>query len=389
MSKIYCKSGCNQIMRKNKQFTSGHNMRFYSRCKPIDEKFFDKIGEDQAYLLGYLFADGCMRKQRKKSFVVSFSTIDKQLFLDIRKKLKADKSGFRRKRNNECKPIYTFSTANKKITQRLLSLGLIRKKAKRLVYPSFLPKELFFHFLRGFFDGDGCVHISYNKEKKPWTCHVIISSLSSNFLRKFQKLLRSFFIDSTITKNSIFNLNIRKYESVLRLYKNLYYNTDFYLSRKKKIFSSFFSSYIPSISNGKCTKDFKKRLSVIQKKLRSSPGVRKKYRIASKLAYQNPLLRKKLGLAIKKALKKPENYKRLLQRTNKIGKLKTKKRFKFLNSQINDIALTYLKTHSIRKTEKKFHCSGKTVCILLDANNIEREKYKSKNYAKESPNGIL
>ena len=47
--------------------------------------------------------------------------------------------------------------SNSTISKDLENLGMVANKSLILAFPTFISKELMPHFIRGYFDGDGCV----------------------------------------------------------------------------------------------------------------------------------------------------------------------------------------------------------------------------------------
>jgi intein/homing endonuclease len=73
-------------------------------------------------------------------------------------------------------------------------LGVIQAKTHTLTFPDFLKEDLIRHFIRGYFDGDGCLTGSYenykNKEKKYFAwCISIVGT--TTFLNKIGEILKN------------------------------------------------------------------------------------------------------------------------------------------------------------------------------------------------------
>lgn len=125
----------------------------------IDENYFETIEtEKQAYILGFIYSDGCVEKHPTTS-ALTFSQLEKDV--DILKKIKTElKSEYPmftaiQKENGKTK--VTFYAYSKKLCEDLVKLGATPKKSLTLTFPNFLDKKLFPHFIRGYFDGDGCI----------------------------------------------------------------------------------------------------------------------------------------------------------------------------------------------------------------------------------------
>lgn len=66
-----------------------------------------------------------------------------------------------RKRNNgegyNYKDKYALTVCNKHWCERLSELGCVPNKSLVLKFPDYLSDEMLPHFIRGYFDGDGCI----------------------------------------------------------------------------------------------------------------------------------------------------------------------------------------------------------------------------------------
>ena len=121
-----------------------------------NKDFFSVIDtEEKAYYLGLLYADGNVTNN-----VLSISLQEKDK--DILKKFKEflnytgplliiNKSG---NRQNQIK----LSITSPKLVSDLFEHGLYPNKGTTLEFPTTIPKSLQHHFIRGYFDGDGCVY---------------------------------------------------------------------------------------------------------------------------------------------------------------------------------------------------------------------------------------
>jgi len=133
----------------------------------IDETLFDVIDtEEKAYFLGFLYADGYNNTDRN-SVNLSLKEDDKEILEKLNNLLQPNKplqfvntsnqrktKGFEKSQNQ-----YRLVIANKRISERLVELGCDKAKTHSLIFPTEkqVPKHLVRHFVRGYFDGDGCV----------------------------------------------------------------------------------------------------------------------------------------------------------------------------------------------------------------------------------------
>lgn len=225
---------------------------------PINSNYFKRLNIRNAYVLGYLFADGHFRKRKRcyKSGIkfkiksgLSFSSIDKELIKKIKNEIGIEnrKTGIKHRKGIHRKVTFVIFISNYHFLQYLKKLGMpYGKKADRIRIPRAVIKDkrLFFAFFRGFFDGDGTINsILYAKYAK-----VGIYTASYKFLMQMKDLMQKFHIKSynvikSKTSRTMY-LGFGGKENVYKLYKLMYKNSNnLFLSRKKKRFDEFFRSY--------------------------------------------------------------------------------------------------------------------------------------------------
>ena len=100
--------------------------------------------------------------------------------------------------------------------------------------------DLFPHFIRGFFDGDGHI-ISYPRKenKNKYRNTFGITCLSLPFLKQLKEFFRQNNINTYITTNSnqVHCLRTSSYKEIVKIYQLLYPSEDiFCLKRKKEMF---------------------------------------------------------------------------------------------------------------------------------------------------------
>ena len=121
-----------------------------SRRNEFNEDYFENINtEDKAYFLGFIVADGCVQKNY-------FRIIQKEteILYDFKKYIRFTGNIFTSKSKN----ISTISMSSNKTICDLNKLGIHSNKTMVIKYP-IIPRNLENHFMRGVFDGDGCVSI--------------------------------------------------------------------------------------------------------------------------------------------------------------------------------------------------------------------------------------
>lgn len=124
--------------------------------------------------------------------------------------------------------------------KQLNSLGCTPKKSLTLKFPDenvFKSKDLIRHFIRGYFDGDGC--ISYGNKEHTIPTYQILGT--KEFLETVMKYLN---VEETLFHNHYEKDNLTMYirsssRKAMELLHNLYDNCSIYLKRKYDRFIYF------------------------------------------------------------------------------------------------------------------------------------------------------
>lgn len=231
ISKLY------RILKKNgairKQTSVSNNVKKYS----LDETFFDVIDtEEKAYFLGFLYADG-YNNTKTYGVALTLQSEDVDILYKFLSCLKTDRPlrYVKREQGSKCKDIYTLYIGNKYFSTKLSEQGCVKAKSLILKFPeeTILPKILYSHFIRGYFDGDGSINLK-SSSKGVNGCFSIVGS--SDFIKKLSNILekdcnlppaRFYKYTKAVTMNYSGKLNCN-------LFKNyIYKNATVFLKRKK------------------------------------------------------------------------------------------------------------------------------------------------------------
>ncbi len=111
-----------------------------------------------AYVLGYWYADGSIYLSVRGSYInvtsIDYETIYKiKRWLGSQHTINEGKSNLPNRRTR-----FTLRIGNKSLYSSLTKLGLYPSKSLTVRLPQ-IPNDFFNHFLRGYFDGDGCVYL--------------------------------------------------------------------------------------------------------------------------------------------------------------------------------------------------------------------------------------
>ena len=126
-----------------------------------DFTFFREIDtEIKAYWLGAMYADGNITYCGKYNVAhASFSSTDLNWIEMFKSDLAYEGPITKEHHNKYDKDIYKINFGNKVIALDLINQGCIPAKSFTMEFPT-LPENLVHHFVRGYFDGDGCVYFS-------------------------------------------------------------------------------------------------------------------------------------------------------------------------------------------------------------------------------------
>lgn len=201
-----------------------------------------------AYVLGFFTADGNMIKNKRGAHFIEFQITDKKILEKIRNILCSNHKITIRKRNIKYKLSYRLQIGSKEIFNDLEKLGLTPRKSKTVKLP-IIPDKYFYHFTRGYFDGDGNVTIGTykRKDRNNYLSKIIMSGFtcgSKNFLLKLWKNLKKI---ANISGGTLYYHRgaYRLYFSIndsKKLYKFMYRNSTnkLFLIRKKEVFEKYF-----------------------------------------------------------------------------------------------------------------------------------------------------
>lgn len=207
----------------------------------IDQSFFEKIDtESKAYILGFIFADGCMSRFKSGLLQLSIELkqSDQYLLERFYKEMQCDRPLYLRSRyrkNTLCSSAI-LNIGIKKICNDLIHLGVHPNKIYTAKYPK-ISQSFHRHFIRGYFDGDG--HIGIDKQNRA-TISIIGSE---NFCEEIQKQfsindiqVRIIITEFTDGQNNLFRLKCTRKSEIIKIRDFFYKDSDIYLARKYNTF---------------------------------------------------------------------------------------------------------------------------------------------------------
>lgn len=198
------------------------------------------INKTEAYLLGLIYADGTIRIDNRScySLVIKLQYRDKEYLRYINEILKGHFQTYPINVDETLKRDCRCGVYNKELIVRLINLGVIQRKtySKQTFIFDNVPDELKWHFIRGYFDGNGNVMVVPKNKNYSFSFYSLNENLLSSFLK--------FLINQGINTKSKISYESGCYRFIisgrlklLQFYKLLYNDCDnLYLKRKKERF---------------------------------------------------------------------------------------------------------------------------------------------------------
>ncbi len=213
----------------------------------VNEDFFKKWTPEMAYVLGYFYADGNMENVKQiRAKYIKFSSAEKNNIEKIKKWMNSSHRIVERIRDSKYK-LYSLRIGSHILYCDLEKFGLCPNKSLMMKF-QIIPKKYLSHFIRGYFDGDGCVRICMKNGKKQLKiinklCTVFTSG-SKNFLVELAENINKL-ADTKLLKvyngHRSYMLSYTTADSV-KIFKLMYEKVKkpLYLERKKAVYRHYF-----------------------------------------------------------------------------------------------------------------------------------------------------
>lgn len=202
-----------------------------------------------AYVLGYIYADGTLiNAPYMRGKYISLTSKDKDSLLRVRGWLDSEHRIVKKRTSGFIKMnvIYLLRIGSHKIYDDLVKRGLFQNKSLTVGFPK-VPQKYLGHFVRGYFDGDGCINFQKGIGSKN---QVIIKRIRTIFTCGSKKFLTGLMenLEENGVKNGKIYFSQRAYQlkypngDSINLFKVMYGNagTNSFFMRKFSIFKEYF-----------------------------------------------------------------------------------------------------------------------------------------------------
>lgn len=234
------------LSRKLKQL--GYDIINQQNISKFNEHVFDTIDtEEKAYWLGFIYADGYISYtptesgvKSKYGFELSLKYSDAEHLHKFNKFMEHNKDNVKLdSKASRCR----WFVANKHLWETLNDYGCTYRKSLTLQFPDtsiFTSPSLIRHFIRGYFDGDGCISYSKTSPNSEVSNYAGTCSLVGTYL--FLSAIKDYLETNGIECNNIYQDSRNANVNILRLSRNnsrlflklMYNDCSTYLDRKYK-----------------------------------------------------------------------------------------------------------------------------------------------------------
>ncbi|MSU74262.1 hypothetical protein EXS57_00595 [Candidatus Kaiserbacteria bacterium] len=210
--------------------------------RELNHSFFKEWSPEMAYVLGFFAADGSMLKNNRGAHFIEFTITDRSVLEQIQQVTNSThRIAERKSKVAKHKTAYRLQIGSKRWFEDLSQLGFMQNKSKKLSLPK-IPKKYFGDFVRGYFDGDGCVYFNRlrfaDRKKLRWILMTLFTSGCRPFLEFLWTQLKSYGVSGGSLKKKVrgFELVFSHADSIAL--HHLMYHTgkipELWLPRKRK-----------------------------------------------------------------------------------------------------------------------------------------------------------
>jgi hypothetical protein len=203
----------------------GHWKRQYE----LNEDYFKTWSKTMAYILGFFTADGVVAKSTPS---ICFAQKEKGILEQIKKEINTQQPIIQNSKTG----VYLLTINSKVMKDDLIKLhGINPNKSLNIKFP-YVPDEYMSHFVRGYFDGDGCIYKNKNFVNIVGGSLEFLKDLYLIFEEKnFNPVLKDF--------GQHYRIYISGYENIKRFATWIYKDKDLMLQRKFDRFQENISAF--------------------------------------------------------------------------------------------------------------------------------------------------
>ena len=206
------------------------------RITEFNQHIFDTIDTpEKAYWLGFFYADA-YNSDKINTFSLTLKDEDYGHLVKLCNFVGLPENKINRYLSyigDKTYPTCSIKMYSKHICQKMIELGCPRAKSFIIQYPGWLNNDLNRHFIRGMFDGDGC--LSYRENQKEWKWNLVSTNESCEVIQQILLSNLGFIVNFhciSETGNNTYELEQSGNKKILKIMEWLYQDTTIYLDRK-------------------------------------------------------------------------------------------------------------------------------------------------------------
>lgn len=219
----------------------------FSKRRTRHDIFNNIQTELQSYLLGFYAADGSIDEHRK-TFRIHLQESDSDIIYLFKDVICPDARTFSRNNGNKIEirkgsiatghGSFGVDITSAILCRDLVNLGIGYRKSQCELHIPNIQKDLIRHFIRGYFDGDGCItyYLIKEKNKNPRARgHFMIDIKKKTLIEEMNEFFKINNIKCNINylkRDDMWRIDTSSREELLKLFKFLYDDSNFYLKRK-------------------------------------------------------------------------------------------------------------------------------------------------------------
>lgn len=214
--------------------------------------FFEIIDtEEKAYWLGFLYADGCVNindsKNKSGEVCIKLKASDlnhlKKFNKSLNGNIPVEFGEFICNLNNKLSKTCVIRCYSYKMVSDLINHGCVERKSLIVKMPTHLETDLYRHFIRGYYDGNGGICLSNRKRKD---LKINFCTGSKDMAEGLRSVLYSFGINSYIIterENTTYRLYVAGMKNVDNMIHFMYDNSTISLDRKLEKQKQLYEEY--------------------------------------------------------------------------------------------------------------------------------------------------
>jgi len=231
LSRTTVKEYIPDYMKRKKAFYNTYSCNY---------QFFENIdNEVKAYFLGLFYADG-YNNQKNKSIRIGFANKDLELLHKFVEAIESTHPLYVRKDKKYTDGTFTCVTISSTILSAdLAKHGCVVAKTHVLNKMPEMPEELYRHFIRGYFDGDGSVYYTQSgnvdKITLSWTGNKpFLEDVQAYLIKELEVSKTAIYISHPDRNNLIGDLRYSN-GTATKIHEWMYSDCQYYSERKKMI----------------------------------------------------------------------------------------------------------------------------------------------------------